>query len=77
MKNSISRLFAGLVLITTTAAPIPDYTAADHVLGQANFTSSGAADPPTASSLNAPTSVVVDPVTRKVLVADSDNYRQI
>jgi DNA-binding beta-propeller fold protein YncE len=75
MNSKILSLLAGLTLTAHAALPIPNFAAADLVLGQADFTSNLAADPPTASSLNDPKSVVVDPVTRKVFVADGENFR--
>jgi sugar lactone lactonase YvrE len=45
------------------------------VLGQTGFNTRLAAYPPTEFSLHLPNSVVVDPVTRKVFVADSGNNR--
>jgi streptogramin lyase len=77
MKNSILHFLAGLVIITAAAhaAPIPIHAEADLVLGQVSYTSSTLLIPPTDSSLNAPTSVVVDPVTRKVFVGDGANTR--
>ena len=77
MKTPILFLTAGLALLTSAAfgKTIPNYAEADRVLGQVNFTSALAPDPPTAASLYKPSSVVVDPVTRKVFVADAGNYR--
>jgi hypothetical protein len=49
--------------------------AANLVLGQTDFTSSLAPTPPNATSLANPTSVVVDPVTRKIFVSDHTNNR--
>jgi streptogramin lyase len=68
-------LLAGFTLTAHAALPIPNNAEADLVLGQVDFTSGLAADPPTASSLNSPASVVVDPITHKVFVCDRDNLR--
>lgn len=65
------------VALTTTAfgKTIPNNAEADIVLGQQNFTSDLSPNPPNATSLNNPRSVVVDPVTRKVFVNDGGNHR--
>jgi sugar lactone lactonase YvrE len=76
MNSNITRLLAGLAL--TSAAfgkTIPNYSEADLVLGQPDFTSALAPVPPTAASLKNPRSVIVDPVTRKLFVADGTNNR--
>jgi sugar lactone lactonase YvrE len=75
MNSKILTFLVGLTLTAHAALPFPDYAVADLVLGQTNFDSSLIPDPPTASSLHSPASVVVDPVTKKVFVADSDNLR--
>ncbi|MEM9017695.1 MAG: hypothetical protein AAGC68_11830, partial [Verrucomicrobiota bacterium] len=46
-----------------------------NVLGQPNFSSSGVVDPPTASSLNAPEGIAIDPATGKLFIADAGNNR--
>jgi DNA-binding beta-propeller fold protein YncE len=75
MNSKILSLLVGLTLTAQAALPIPNFAAADLVLGQTDFTSGLAANPPTASSLNSPASVVVDPVTHKVFICDQDNLR--
>jgi DNA-binding beta-propeller fold protein YncE len=75
MNYKITSLLAGLALTAHAAQPFPNYAEADLVLGQPGFNSDHSDDPPTASSLNTPLSVVVDPVTRKVFVADYGNNR--
>jgi sugar lactone lactonase YvrE len=55
-------------------APFTNGEPASMVLGQANFTSGSAATPPTASSLNSPSSVAVDS-SGSVWVADFGNNR--
>jgi sugar lactone lactonase YvrE len=75
IKYTIS-LLAGLAIAATAfGKTIPNYAAADLVLGQTNFTSNLRPSPPNAASLKGPTSVIVDPVTRKVFVADQLNHR--
>ncbi|NJM37598.1 MAG: hypothetical protein HC845_06935 [Akkermansiaceae bacterium] len=78
MKNQY--IFPGLfVLFSSSMAMskvIPNHTAADLVLGQADFVSNNAMPvPPSATTMNQPYSVAVDPVTRKVFVADRGNSR--
>ena len=75
--NSTSLLLAGLALTTTAAfgKTIPNYAKANLVLGQTNFTAYLATVPPNAASLYYPVSVIVDPVTRKVFVAEEGNDR--
>ena len=75
--HSKSLLLAGLALTTTAAfgKTIPNYAEASLVLGQTDFTSRLAPIPPNAASLNDPVSVIVDPVTRKVFVAEEGNDR--
>ena len=65
-------------LTTATAAfgkTIPNYAEASLVLGQVDFTSKLKPIPPSAASLNFPSSVIVDPVTRRVFVAEEGNNR--
>jgi hypothetical protein len=50
--------------------------AANLVLGQTDFTSNLSPTPPNATSLANPTSVVVDPLTRKIFVSDRTNNRR-
>jgi sugar lactone lactonase YvrE len=74
----MNSIFLTVLALTTTATfgkTIPNYAAADLVLGQANFTSKLNPSPPTAVSHNDPSAVIVDPTTRKVFVADTGNNR--
>jgi streptogramin lyase len=77
MKKSY--LFTSLLALTlatlASGKTIPNYAEANLVLGQVDFTSNLKPSPPNAASLNNPFSVVVDPITRKVFVADSSNNR--
>ena len=77
MIKSTSLLLAGLALATTAAfgKTIPNNAEANLVLGQVDFTSNLASVPPNATSLREPVSVIVDPVTRKVFVAEEGNDR--
>ncbi len=77
MKTQTLSLLAGLALLTTAAfgRTIPNFAEADLVLGQTDFTSKLLPSPPTGTSLLVPTGVVVDPITRKVFVADAFNKR--
>ncbi|MBF0451183.1 MAG: hypothetical protein HQK75_10805, partial [Candidatus Magnetomorum sp.] len=50
-----------------------DNLSADLVLGQANFTSGASGT--SASTLNSPAAIVIDPVTGKVFVSDRGNHR--
>ncbi len=77
MNSKTTRLLAGLALITTAFGKgIPNNPTADLVLGQANFTSDFVPTTSnTAASLNRPAAIAVDPMTRKVFVADSTNHR--
>ena len=54
---------------------IGDGEDAVSVLGQANFTASSAANPPTAASMNAPQDVSIDTVQSRLFVVDSGNNR--
>ena len=75
--NSTSLLLAVLALTTTAAfgKTIPNNAEASLVLGQVDFISNLAPFPPNAASLGLPVSVVVDPVTRKVFVAEEGSDR--
>jgi sugar lactone lactonase YvrE len=77
MKANTLHLLAGLVITTTAVCgkTIPNYAEANLVLGQVDFTSNLAPSTPNAPSLSDPVSVVVDPVTRKVFVAEEGNDR--
>lgn len=54
---------------------IPNYAQANLVLGQSDFVTDSVIPTPSAFSLSYPESVIVDPVSRKVFVADMDNGR--
>ncbi len=71
----LSSLFSLVLANHAAGKTIPNDAAADLVLGQVNFTSSDQPDPPSAASHDDPTAVIVDPVSRKVFVADSKNKR--
>lgn len=75
-KTNLS-LLVGLTLTTIAFGKgIPNNAAADLVLGQANFTSAIVpTSSNTPSSMNHPAAITIDPVTRKVFVADSTNHR--
>jgi sugar lactone lactonase YvrE len=76
--NHTLGLLAGIALSSsaTSGKGIPNNVAADLVLGQADFTSAVVpTDSNTPSSMNEPGAVVIDPITRKVFVADSRNHR--
>ena len=76
MKTNTLRLLVGLLLTTAVSGKtIPNFADADLVLGQVDFTSMLASASPTAAALDSPTSVIVDPVTRKVFVSDSKGNR--
>jgi sugar lactone lactonase YvrE len=75
MNSKILSLLAGLTLTAHAALPIPSNAEADLVLGQVDFTSKVAPDPPGATTLTMPFSVVVDPTTGKIFVADAGNKR--
>ena len=77
MNYNITSLLATLAITTLASGKgIPNNAAADLVLGQADFTSAIVpTNSNTPSSMNNPAGVVVDPMTRKVFVADSTNHR--
>lgn len=54
---------------------VPNHAVANLVLGQSDFVSNTLGSPPSSFSLNRPAAIVVDPVSRKVFVADSNNGR--
>ena len=57
------------------AKVIPNNAAANLVLGQQDFVTSTFTNPYTSFRVQAPVSVIVDPVTRKVFVGDADGDR--
>jgi sugar lactone lactonase YvrE len=75
MKTILSSLIVLTLANQTFGKTIPNYPAADLVLGQSDFVSNALPSPISASSLNRPTAVTIDPVTRKVFVLDSANRR--
>jgi sugar lactone lactonase YvrE len=76
-RTSALGLLAGIAITTLASGKgVPNHAAADLVLGQANFTSAIVpTNSNTPTSMNHPAAVVVDPVTRKVFVADSISHR--
>jgi len=65
------------ILIFNNAAAKANGANADNVLGQANFVTSAAAVPPTASSLASPNSMFVDNAGKQIWVADAGNNRVV
>ena len=75
MKTNTLRLLAGLTLVSfANGKTIPNNAAADLVLGQPNFTT-GTFTAATASSLDDPEAIAMDPASGKVFVADAENNR--
>lgn len=75
MKIPYLPVFLGLaMLFQSHAKTIPNHAIADRVLGQPNFTS-GSALVTSASSLSNPLAIAIDPVTRKIFIADTGNRR--
>lgn len=76
-RRFLPLLFTLLLLFTGSghSQSIVDFPAAGLVLGQGNFTTGTSASPPTASSLGEMSAIIVDPVSGKVFVADTDNNR--
>jgi sugar lactone lactonase YvrE len=74
----MARLLAALVLapmmVAVAAEPFVNYQAADLVLGQQSFTSSGTA-PVNGSTMELPVGIAVSPVTGKVFVAELNRNR--
>lgn len=78
MTRRILPLLFTLLLLSTGSGhsqSIVDFPAAGLVLGQGNFTTGSSASPPTASSLGEMSAIIVDPVSGKVFVADTNNNR--
>ncbi len=73
LRNALLVLFGFTWLAINVHAQIPDNPSAVSVLGQENFTdkTSGLS----ASKLNGPNGVAVDPVTGKIFVVDRSNHR--
>ncbi|MEM9018612.1 MAG: NHL repeat-containing protein, partial [Verrucomicrobiota bacterium] len=62
--------FLGIALAEPSSFPV-----FPSVIGQPNFTSNEELNPPTASSLNGPEGIAIDPTTGKLFVADAGNDR--
>lgn len=75
MKSLRLALLAGLVSLSANALEVPNFAAANLVLGQPDFTTGTLANLPMAGNLEEPSAVVVDPATGKVFVADTGNHR--
>ena len=65
------------ILVFNNAANLANGANADNVLGQADFTSGGALNPPTASSFAYPNSMFVDNASNQIWVADAGNNRVV
>jgi sugar lactone lactonase YvrE len=63
------------IMVYTAAASKANGDPADYVLGQADFVSDAAPNPPTASSLCYPLSLFIDNQTNQVWVPDLGNHR--
>jgi sugar lactone lactonase YvrE/lysophospholipase L1-like esterase len=63
------------VMIFDAAATLPNGASADAVLGQPNFTTNTAPNPPNAASLATPRAIAVDPVPGNLWLADWANHR--
>ena len=63
------------IMIYNNAATLANGAPADNVLGQADFTSSAAPAPPTASSFAFPNSMFIDNASNQIWVADAGNNR--
>jgi sugar lactone lactonase YvrE len=76
MKIPYLPVFLGLAMVVQSPAKtIPNHAIADLVLGQPDFATNSVASAPSSFSLRRPTSIVIDPVTRKLFVADQQNCR--
>ncbi len=76
MQTRFLPAFLGLLLAgSATGKTIPTHAIADLVLGQPDFNTSAGLFPPNSFSLQNPAAVVIDPVSRKVFVADRGNNR--
>ncbi|MEM9017737.1 MAG: NHL repeat-containing protein [Verrucomicrobiota bacterium] len=67
-------LILPLLLLCTAFAELPNYPTFTSVLGQTDFTSNQTS-PVTASSMDSPEGITVDPTTGKLFVADLSNHR--
>ncbi len=63
------------VLVFVGAASLPNGADANFVIGQPDFTSGTAADPPTAATLNNPRGLAVDHANQQFWIADASNHR--
>ena len=65
------------IVIFNNAAALANGANASNVLGQADFTSSAAPTPPTASSFSYPNSMFIDNANNQIWVADAGNNRVV
>jgi hypothetical protein len=63
------------ILVFNNAASLANGANADNVLGQPDFTTSTALNPPTASSFSSPNSMYIDNANNHIWVADAGNNR--
>ncbi len=63
------------ILVFNNAAGLANGARADNVLGQADFATSAAPNPPTASSFAFPNSMFIDNANNQIWVADAGNNR--
>ena len=76
MKNrAIQSLLCLLLIGDAPGKTIPNHAIADRVLGQTDFTTSAPLLPTSSFSLLSPTGIAIDPMSRKVFVADRFNHR--
>lgn len=68
-------IFAVVSTQLDAAKVIPTFAEANLVLGQSDFVSSVSLSPDSSFSLTSPVGITIDPLTRKVFVADSANNR--
>jgi DNA-binding beta-propeller fold protein YncE len=68
-------VLAAMSLSVYGQVPLTDNMPAVGVLGQTNFTTAPSAVSPTASVLNTPKGIAIDPTTGKLFVADYENRR--
>lgn len=76
MKTTCIPVLLGFLLIgSSPGKTIPNHAIADLVLGQSDFVTSTSGSPVSSFSMSSPIGIAIDPLTRKVFVADSDNNR--
>jgi sugar lactone lactonase YvrE len=75
MHRLISTLAVILLVPVASGTQVKSFASANVVLGQQGFDTANAPIPPSASSLNSPNAVAVDPATGKVFVCDTRNNR--